>query len=140
MSKDKTTYELVVKKQRIEVSEEIYEVYYKCKEREKYIDKLNQKYTVSLEKIMDEGYHVEMNGFNFVKESVEDEAIKNIGIREMIKSLKKLEPDELVFIKEIYEKGFTEKEVAQRLGVTQQTVNYRKMTILKKLRNLLKDF
>lgn len=33
MSKDKTTYELVVKKQRIEVSKEVYRAYYECRER-----------------------------------------------------------------------------------------------------------
>lgn len=37
-------------------------------------------------------------------------------------------------------KGFTEKEIAHKLGLTQQAVNHRKMTILKKMRNSLKDF
>jgi len=133
-------YTLVIKKKRVEVSEEIYKAYYKLREREKYIEKLNRKYTISLDRITEEGYQVERNGFDIIKDSAEDQAIKNISIGEIKQSLNKLEPDELIFIKDIFEKGFTEKEIAHRLGITQQAVNHRKMTIFKKLRNSLKDF
>lgn len=101
---------------------------------------MNKKYTISLDRIIEEGYQVERNGLDIIRDSAEDQAIKNISIGEMKKSLNKLEPDELAFIKNIFEKGFTEKEIAHKLGVTQQAVNHRKMTILKKLRNSLKDF
>lgn len=140
MSNEKTTYELVVKKQRIVVSKEVYKAYYECKERERYLDKLNKKYNVSLEKIVDEGYPIEINGVNVLKDSAEKEALRNINKYELRKIIGNLEKSEIILLKEIFEYGYTERELATKMGISQQMVHHRKMICLKKLHKLLKDF
>lgn len=45
MTEQKRRYALVVQKQWIEVTEEVYRTYYKLAERERYLDKLAEKKT-----------------------------------------------------------------------------------------------
>jgi len=138
MSKDKTTYELVVKKQRIEVSKEVYRAYYECRDREVYLDKVHKKHNESLEALQESGFSIEWNSSLISKDSAEDKAIINIMIEKMKASLELLEPEELALIKEIYMKGLAEREVARKRAIPVQTINDRKKAILNKLYWILK--
>jgi len=138
MSKDKTTYELVVKKQRIEVSKEVYRAYYECRDREVYLDKVHKKHNESLEALQESGFSIEWNSSLISKDSAEDKAIINIMIEKMKASLELLEPEELFLIKEIFMKGLAEREVARKRAIPVQTINDRKKAILNKLYWILK--
>lgn len=138
MFKDKTTYELVVKKQRIEVSKEVYRAYYECRDREVYWDKVHKKHNESLEALQESGFSIECNSSIVSKESAEDKAIMNILIEKLKASLELLEPEELSLIKEIYMKGLAEREVSRKREIPVQTLNDRKKAILNKLYWILK--
>jgi len=139
MTKEKTTYELVVKKQRIAVSKEVYRAYYQCRDREVYLERLHRKYTESLEELEECGFSVERNSSFISKETAEDEAIRNIMIEKMKVSLKLLNEDELFLITEIYKKGVSERELAKIMNVSQQVVHYKKNNILNKMKEILKN-
>lgn len=139
MSNEKTTYELVVKKQRIVVSKDVYRAYYQCRDREVYLEKLHRKYTESLDELEENGFSVERNSSFISKESAEDKAIKNIMIEKIKTSLEQLEPEERFLIKEIYEKGVSERALAKQLNIHRKTVYKRKEKILTKVRKIIES-
>jgi len=138
MPNNKKAYTIIVKNVRIEVSEEVYRAYYKEREHEKYIDKVSRDKNISLDELIEIGFNIELNCSDIPKESAEDEAIKNILIEQIKEKLKLLEPEELFLIKEIFENGVSERELARRTGIPVQTLNDRKKAILKKLYWLMK--
>lgn len=139
MSKDKTTYELVVKKQRIEVSKEVYSAYYECREREKYLDKLHIEHTESLEALRESGFSIEKNSSLISKESAEDKAINNILIEQLKISINLLEPEDLFLIREIYVKGVSERELAKKLNVHRKSIYNRKARLFEKIRKIMAE-
>jgi len=138
VSNDKKIYTIIVKNARIEVSEEVYKAYYQEREHEKYMDKVSREKNISLDELMEIGFSIESNCSTISKESAEDEAIKNILIEQIKEKLKLLEPEELFLIKEIFEKGISERELARKTGIQVQTLNDRKKAILNKLYWLMK--
>jgi len=138
MPNNKKAYTIIVKNVRIEVSEEVYRAYYKEREHEKYIDKVSRDKNISLDELIEIGFNIELNCSDIPKESAEDEAIKNILIEQIKEKLKLLEPEELFLIKEIFENGVSERELARRTGIPVQTLNDRKKAILNKLYWLMK--
>lgn len=137
MSKDKTTYELVVKKQRIEVSKEVCSAYYEC--REKYLDKLHIKHTESMEALRESGFSIEKNSSLISKESAEDKAINNILIEQLKISVNLLEPKDLFLIREIYVKGVSERELAKQLNVHRKSIYKRKARLFEKIRKIMAE-
>lgn len=135
VSKDKTTYELVVKKQRIEVSQEVYRAYYECRERERYLDRVHRAKCESLEGLIESGFSIECNSLDVSKKSAEEEAIKRIVMANIKEKLKLLEPEELFLIKEIFINDVSERALAKKLFIPQKTLNNRKKKILEKLKN-----
>jgi hypothetical protein len=59
MKEQERKYAIVVKKERIEVTEEIYKNYYKLVERERYLDKLAERKHISIEACQEKGIQVE---------------------------------------------------------------------------------
>lgn len=137
MSKDKTTYELVVKKQRIEVSKEVYRAYYECRDREVYLDKVHKKHNESLEALQESGFSIEYNSSLISKESAEDKAVRKIMVERIRKELSK---EELKLINTVYMKGIPVRELARKLNVSHQYLLYREKTIIKKLKKIFKNY
>lgn len=140
MSKDKTTYELVVKKQRIEVSKEVYRAYYECREREKYLDKLHIKHAESLEALQEHGFSLECNSSLISKESAEDKAIRKIMVDEVKNKFVLLSHDEILVMQELFLNGLSERELARKLNVSQQLIHHRKNFAIKKIKKNFKKF
>ena len=70
--------------------------------------------------------------------NVEEEAIRNIMIEEMLKTIRSLPEEERDLIEALYLNGdHTEKSYGAANGMSQQTVHYNKNRILKKLRTML---
>lgn len=139
MPDNKRVYTIVVKNARIEVSEEVYREYYKEREHEKYIDKVSKEKNISLDELMEIGFSIESNSTTISKESAEDEAIKNILIEQIKEKLELLEPEELFLIKEIFENGVSERELAKKMNVHRKTIYNKRMKLLEKLRKLIED-
>lgn len=139
MSNEKTTYELVVKKQRIVVSKEVYKAYYECKERERYLEKLHSKHSESLESLVENGFSIEKNSLSISKETAEDKAIENIMIEKLKTILALLEPEERFLISEIYWKGVSERELARRLNVHRKAIYYKREKVIEKIRKIIES-
>jgi len=139
VSKDKTTYELVVKKQRIEVSKEVYRAYYECRDREVYLDKVHKKHNESLEALQESGFSIECNSSLISKESAEDKAINKILIDQLKISMKLLKPEDLFLIREIYVKGVSERELAKQLNVHRKSIYKRKEKVFEKIRKIMAE-
>lgn len=88
----------------------------------------------SLERLMEE----ENANFPAPDALPEDAVIHTEEIRRLHQAMKMILPEERALILALFFEGKTEKEVAKRLGLTQQGVSWRLSTILKKLRFYMK--
>lgn len=139
---EENKYTLLVNKKRISVTKEVYRAYYQLKEREKYLDKLSRKHEMSFEEYEEKGIQVDY--LLTLEQSVEDklieaedEIIKIEMLVKLTKAMEKLSGQELSMINELFFKGKSERQLAQKLGVCQFAVHKRKVRILKKLKKLL---
>jgi RNA polymerase sigma factor (sigma-70 family) len=84
----------------------------------------------------------EMTGEEFFADQSADtpnEAIKNIDLQLLSEAIYSLTEEEQMLISELYlcDKPKTEQQIANLTGIPQQTINYRKNKILKKLKEFL---
>lgn len=126
-------YTIVVKKERIEVSREVYYAYHKAREAERYQRQVIYQTEMSLERFQEEGINAEFHATRF-QTDIEDELILQEDIRHLYEVLDSLEGEARLLIDELYFRGVTESELAKRLGISQQAVSKRKRKILKQLR------
>lgn len=134
----RTVFVLPVKGELISVSKEVYIEFYKSKNHEEYLkykDKINglvsydsweMSSRVGVDFLIDENTNIE------------DEVMKRVHIKELMKCIKLLNKDEMNLLYKIYYEDKTEKEIASILKVTQQAVNVKKKSLLKKLYIMLK--
>ena len=119
-------YTIVVKKERIEVSREVYYAYHKARESERYQRQVAYQRELSLERFQEEGVNAEYQAVRSLR-GVED-------IRRLYEALDELEAEERLLIDELFFRGVSEGELAKRLGISQQAVSKRKRKLLKQLR------
>ncbi len=119
---------LLVNKVKVEVDIEIYREIDRFDKRQKYRD---LAYLKLKEKAFDENVYGKTEG-------TEDEALDHVLLCELRKALAKLSPDEQTIIDELFNKGTSERSLAEMLGVLQSTLHYRKKAILQKLRESIK--
>lgn len=137
MSEDKK-YTIVVKCQRVEVSEAVYYAYHQERESERYRNKLAQEYELSLERFQNEGVNVEYMASKH-GESIEDKLIREEQLKNLHLALKLLNAEEQLLIRELFFNDKSERMLAAELGIANMTVHDRKHRILKKLKNLIKN-
>jgi putative sigma factor len=134
----KKEYYLYVDGQKVKVSEEIYKVYWREEEHEKYLEQVDRKkhllFFSSLdhdghfsETIVDEAIDVE----NIVETKIMIEAVKN--------AISMLSTEERDIIECLYFNDETLSSIARRKKVSYQAIQWRKNSILKKLRLLLEE-
>lgn len=137
----KKIYAIYVNDQPIKVTKKIYTIYWKDREREKYLDKLHRRNIfVNLDDVFEDG-DINSIEYELVKEeeSPRDVAIKLETIDILLKVLNRLPNNEKSLIQAIYFDEKTEAEYANQVGVHQSTINRKKNIILNKLRNMLKN-
>ncbi|HFH7476750.1 TPA: sigma factor-like helix-turn-helix DNA-binding protein [Streptococcus agalactiae] len=136
MSKE---YYLYVNGQRVEVSEQIYKVYWREKEHEKYLEQVDKKNHLLFFSSLDhDGNFVD----NLADESVDVEKIieTQILIETVRKAMSELNDEERDIIERLYFNDETLSSVARSKKVSYQAIQWRKNNILKKLKVLLKEF
>ena len=136
MSKE---YYLYVNGQRVKVSEQIYKVYWREKEHEKYLEQVDKKNHLLFFSSLDhDGNFVD----NLVDESVDVEKIieTQILIETVRKAMSRLNDEERDIIERLYFNDETLSSVARSKKVSYQAIQWRKNNILKKLKVLLKEF
>ena len=136
MSKE---YYLYVRGQKIKVSEDIYKVYWREKEHEKYLEQVDKKNHLLFFSLLDhDGNFVD----NLADESVDVEKIieTQILIETVRKAVSRLNDEERDIIERLYFNDETLSSVARSKKVSYQAIQWRKNNILKKLKGLLKEF
>ena len=132
-------YYLYVNGQKVKVSEQIYKVYWREREHEKYLEQVDRKnhllFFSSLdhdghfyENIVDEGVDVE----KIVETQMMIEAVRN--------AISMLNAEERDIVERLYFNDETLSSIARGKKVSYQAIQWRKNSILKKLRVLLEEF
>ena len=132
-------YYLYVNGQRVKVSEQIYKVYWREKEHEKYLEQVDKKNHLLFFSSLDhDGNFVD----NLADESVDVEKIieTQILIETVRKAVSRLNDEERDIIERLYFNDETLSSVARSKKVSYQAIPWRKNNILKKLKVLLKEF
>ncbi|MFN2102311.1 sigma factor-like helix-turn-helix DNA-binding protein [Finegoldia dalianensis] len=132
-------YYLYVNGQRVKVSEQIYKVYWREKEHEKYLEQVDKKNHLLFFSSLDhDGNFVD----NLADESVDVEKIieTQILIETVRKAMSGLNDEERDIIERLYFNDETLSSVARSKKVSYQAIQWRKNSILKKLRVLLEEF
>ena len=132
-------YYLYVNGQRVKVSEQIYKVYWREKEHEKYLEQVDKKNHLLFFSSLDhDGNFVD----NLADESVDVEKIieTQILIETVRKAMSELNDEERDIIERLYFNDETLSSVARSKKVSYQAIQWRKNNILKKLKVILKEF
>ena len=132
-------YYLYVRGQKVKVSEDIYKVYWREKEHEKYLEQVDKKnHLLFFSSLDQDGNFVD----NLADESVDVEKIieTQILIETVRKAMSGLNDEERDIIERLYFNDETLSSVARSKKVSYQAIQWRKNNILKKLKVLLKEF
>lgn len=132
-------YYLYVRGQKVKVSEDIYKVYWREKEHEKYLEQVDKKNHLLFFSSLDhDGNFVD----NLADESVDVEKIieTRILIETVRRAMSRLNDEEREIIERLYFNDETLSSVARSKKVSYQAIQWRKNNILKKLKVLLKEF
>ncbi len=137
MSENKK-YTIVVKRQRVEVSEAVYRAYHKEREAERYQNKLIHQNELSLERFHEDGVNID-----YLIVRVQPDIVDRLLYQEQLEALwialQSLPEDERSLIDELFFNDKKEADLAAELLVTQQAVSKRKKKILDKLKKMI-DF
>ena len=129
-------YTIVVKRQRVEVSEAVYRAYHKEREAERYQNKLIRQYELSLERFQEDGVNIDYLIVR-VHPDIVDKLIYQEQLEALWVALQSLPEDERSLINEIFFYEKSESQVARSIGVNQSTVSRRLSKILSKLKILM---
>ena len=132
-------YYLYVNGQRVKVSEQIYKVYWREKEHEKYLEQVDKKNHLLFFSSLDhDGNFVD----NLADESVDVEKIieTQILIETVRNAVSRLNDEERDIIERLYFNDETLSSVARSKKVSYQDKKKKKNNILKKLKVILKEF
>jgi len=131
-------YYLYVNGQKVKVSEQIYKVYWREREHEKYLEQVDRKNHLLFFSSLDhDGHFVD----NIIDESVDVEKI--VETQMMIKSLRyaisKLNDEERDIIERLYFNDETVRSVAKLKSITHPALIKRRNKILEKLKKFIEE-
>ena len=131
-------YTIVVKRQRVEVSEAVYRAYHKEREAERYQNKLIRQNELSLERFREDGVNID-----YLIVRVQPDIVDRLNHQEQLEALwialQSLPEDERSLIDELFFNDKSEREFSAMISVPQKTINDRKKRILLKLRKLIEN-
>lgn len=134
----KKEFYLYVNGQKVKVSEEIYKVYWREREHEKYLEQVDRKNHLLFFSSLDhDGHYVD----NIVDESVD--VAKIVETQMMIESLRyaisKLNDEERDIIERLYFNDETLRSVAKLKSITHPALMKRRNKILEKLKKIIEE-
>lgn len=134
----KKEFYLYVNGQKVKVSEEIYKVYWREREHEKYLEQVDRKNHLLFFSSLDhDGHYVD----NIVDESVD--VAKIVETHMMIESLRyaisKLNDEERDIIERLYFNDETLRSVAKLKSITHPALMKRRNKILEKLKKFIEE-
>ena len=132
-------YYLYVNGQKVKVSEQIYKVYWREREHEKYLEQVDRKNHLLFFSSLDhDGHFID----NIADESVDVEKIVEtpMMIEAVRNAISMLNAEERDIVERLYFNDETLSSIARGKKVSYQAIQWRKNSILKKLRVLLEEF
>ena len=134
----KKEFYLYVNGQKVKVSEEIYKVYWREREHEKYLEQVDRKnHLLFFSSLNHDGHYVD----NIVDESVD--VAKIVETQMMIESLRyaisKLNDEERDIIERLYFNDETLRSVAKLKSITHPALMKRRNKILEKLKKFIEE-
>ena len=132
----KKEFYLYVNGQRVKVSEQIYKVYWREKEHEKYLEQVDKKNHLLFFSSLNHDGNFE-NNLEDKNVDVEKVVATQIMIEALRSAISKLNAEEKELIERLYFYDETLSSVAKDKGVTYQTIQWRKDRILRKLKEIL---
>ena len=132
-------YYLYIGGQKVKVSEDIYKVYWREKEHEKYLEQVDRKNHLFLFSSLDYDGHFEEN---IIDESVDVEKIveTQMMIEAVRNAISRLNAEERDIIERLYFNDETLSSIAKRKKVSYQAIQWRKNKSLQKLKLFLEEF
>ena len=132
-------YYLYIGGQKVKVSEDIYKVYWREKEHEKYLEQVDRKNHLFLFSSLDHDGHFEEN---IIDESVDVEKIveTKMMIEAVRNAISRLNAEERDIIERLYFNDETLSSIAKRKKVSYQAIQWRKNKSLQKLKLFLEEF
>ncbi|BCJ96518.1 hypothetical protein acsn021_40870 [Anaerocolumna cellulosilytica] len=137
MSENKK-YTIIVKRQRVEVSEAVYHSYHKEREAERYQNKMIRQNELSLERFREDGVNIDYLIVR-VQPDIVDRLIHQEQLEALWSALQSLSEDERSLIDELFFNDKSERMLAGELGIATMTLHDRKHRILRKLKKLLEN-
>ncbi len=146
---EREKYIIVIDGQLIEVAQEVYEVYYKGKRKEKYFMQDLKVGRCTIDRETGEKIYLPSREDSFERlaevtkqfeddvTDVEKEVLDKIMVEDLHKALEMLKPEEKELIWKLYFEEISEVELSKRTGISRTTLQYRKYQILKKLKQIL---
>lgn len=124
---------------KIEVSEEVYKVYCQEKNHENYLKRLDRKNHMILFSSLDQDRYFESN---IVDDKFDLNKViqKKLMIEAVRDAISKLNDEERELIERLYYNEETLRSVAESENISQTALIKRRNNILKRLRDILKDF
>ena len=132
-------YYLYVNGQKVKVSEQIYKVYWREREHEEYLEQGDKKNHLLFFSSLDhDGHFVD----SIIDESVDVEKIveTQMMIEALRNAISRLNAEERDIVERLYFNDETLSSIARGKKVSYQAIQWRKNSILKKLRVLLEEF
>ena len=134
----KKEFYLYVNGQKVKVSEDIYKVYWREREHEKYLKRVDRKNHLLLFSSLDhDGHFVD----NLVDESVDVEKIveTQMMVEALRKAISKLNNEERDIIERLYFNDETLRSVAKLKSITHPALIKRRNKILEKLKKFIEE-
>ncbi|MBO5737295.1 MAG: sigma-70 family RNA polymerase sigma factor [Clostridia bacterium] len=128
----------------VEVPEEKVKEFAKEKRRRKYVNEVKKEMDISitsLDVITDDKSNI-VNGeeaLALVNNDTEEKIVQKILEEELHKAIASLSKPERILIKALFFKGYTERQLACKYGVSQVAIHKRKQRILEKLKKILEE-
>ena len=135
---DKEKYIIKIQGKLIEVTPDVYYAYFRMERQERWQEEKKQEHEVMSYDALDNGETVGAGAIpDMVSPSLEELAIARElrdRLRHAVAALPKAERE---LIRAIYFEGLTEKEYAEKMGMSQTGISYRRRNILSKLKLFL---
>jgi len=129
-------YVIAVDGEDVEVNEEIYKAYSQADRKERYAEEREEGLLLSLEKMSEDGIPLSYFTERHI-ESAEDMAIQIVLAEQAAAAYKMLNEEEQRLIQAVVIGNVSERDYAERIGLSQKGVNKRKQKILEKLKKLV---
>ena len=123
----------------MEVRETDYKVFYKERRRQKYLkERSMENNDISIDMFEDNGGGIQSHFFK-EKDNIPSQVESKLMYEALYEALSILPDDEEALIRKLFFEELTERNAAEKYGVSQAAINKRKARILKKLKKILEN-